>query len=82
MQENKWYLLDDSGNPLTGWQNQDGDWYLLSSSGYMLTGWQKQSGKWYYLDENDNYGVMCIGEVNIDEKHIILIKMVQCIQDG
>lgn len=34
----------------------------------MLTGWQKQSGKWYYLDENDNYGVMCIGEVNIDEK--------------
>ena len=67
-QENKWYLLDDSGNPLTGWQNQDGDWYLLSSSGYMLTGWQKQSGKWYYLDENDNYGVMCIGEVNIDEK--------------
>ena len=53
----------------------------------MLTGWQKQSGKWYYLDENDNYGVMCIGEVNIDEKTYyfngnILIKMDLCKSDG
>ena len=38
--EDDWYLLSDSGNPLTGWQQRNGKWYLLDDSGCMLTGWQ------------------------------------------
>lgn len=63
-----WYKFEDGSFAKSGWFNIDDTSYLFDDAGYMLTGWQKQSGKWYYLDENDNYGVMCIGEVNIDEK--------------
>ena len=55
----KWFLYDDKGKMLTGWQKVDGKWYFLNkSNGEMATGWLKNDGKWYYLADN---GVMQTG---------------------
>lgn len=44
-----WYLFDDEGRMLTGWQKDSGKWYLLAESGRMLKGWQKDDGSWFRL---------------------------------
>lgn len=49
----KWYLFDNSGKMLTGWQQKDGHWYYFDTSyGGMKTGWLKEGDKWYYLNPN------------------------------
>lgn len=60
-----WYLFDNSGKMLSGWQKVDGRWYLLNTNhdgtyGKMLTGWQKVNGTWYYLNtaHDGTYGAM------------------------
>ena len=65
-----WYLLNESGKLLNGWQNVDGNWYYMSpKNGKMLTGWQKVNKKWYYLGEN---GVMRSGWQQVGSKWYLL----------
>ena len=46
-----WYLLDENGVALTGWQNQNGTTYYLDpSTGAMKTGWLKDNGNWYWFN--------------------------------
>jgi len=49
----KWYLFDNNGKMLTGWQQKDGHWYYFDTGyGGMKTGWLKEGDKWYYLNPN------------------------------
>lgn len=56
----KWYLFDNSGRMLTGWQLRDGKYYYLNNpNGDMHMGWLKYGDNWYYLNNtNDNLGAM------------------------
>ena len=60
-----WYMFDDSGRRLYGWQkNKYGKWFYLDpSSGIMKTGWLKYNNNWYYLDTSagDREGCMISG---------------------
>ena len=45
-----WYLFNQNGIMLTGWQKIGGEWYYLRSDGSMAgNAWVQSSGKWYYL---------------------------------
>ena len=45
-----WYLFNQNGIMLTGWQEIGGEWYYLRSDGSMAgNAWVQSSGKWYYL---------------------------------
>jgi glucan-binding YG repeat protein len=51
----QWYLFDQDGWMLTGWQQSGGYWYYLSeahdgSFGAMQVGWVQSAGRWYYMD--------------------------------
>lgn len=47
---NRWYIFDQSGTMLTGWQNVDNHWYYMAEDGAMLNGgWVLVNHKWYYL---------------------------------
>jgi len=46
----KWYLFDDSGRMLKGWQNRGNSTYYLADSGEMVTGWIQANNRWYYLN--------------------------------
>ena len=52
----KWYLFDNEGKMLTGWQTKNGYSYFLENSGEMRVGWIQNNGNWYYLKpENEDY---------------------------
>ncbi|MFT8352221.1 right-handed parallel beta-helix repeat-containing protein [Clostridium saccharoperbutylacetonicum] len=64
--ESSWYMLDKTGNLLTGWQKDNTNWaYLSPVDGKMQTGWKKDSGKWYFLKEN---GYMATGWLKNENK--------------
>jgi len=44
--------LDDTGMPLTGWQEIDGARYRFSSQGILITGWLNEAEGRYYLDDS------------------------------
>ena len=72
--DGKWYMFDDSGRRLTGWnKNKYGKWFYMDpSTGVMKTGWLKDNGNWYYLDttEGDRLGCMVTGWLTYkDEKY-------------
>lgn len=47
----KWYLFDNSGWMLTGWQKVHDTWHYLNSNGDMLEqGWHWINGKCYYMN--------------------------------
>ena len=56
--DGRWYLFDDDGWMLTGWQQVGGRWYYLSEThgdppyGSMRTGWVQVGGKWYFLTDD------------------------------
>jgi hypothetical protein len=51
---NNWYMVNDTGDPQTGWQKDStGVWtYLSPDNGIMQTGWSKQEDTWYHLKPN------------------------------
>lgn len=49
---NKWYYLDENGEPKKGWIIDEDKKYYLDKDGVMATGWIFDDGKWYYLKEN------------------------------
>ena len=60
-----YYLFNNKGEMLTGWQYYGKKWRYFNASGAMQTGWVKLSNKWYYLDEED-LGAMLTGWQLID----------------
>lgn len=44
-----WYLVDETGNMLTGWQKYDTAWYYMDEDGTMQTGWLQDGNTYYYL---------------------------------
>ncbi|MDO4960577.1 MAG: hypothetical protein Q4E57_01790 [Eubacteriales bacterium] len=63
-----WYYFDNKGQAAgAGWQRIDRKWYFFSADSTMKVGWIEVDGCRYYLDEseNDNYGAMVTGTVNI-----------------
>lgn len=51
-------LVNEEGEPLTGWQRVGESWYLGDSNGQSLTGWQQVGGTWYLMNTD---GVMTTG---------------------
>lgn len=49
---NNWYLFDQNGYMLTGWQLINGSWYYMLSTGEMTIGWHKINEKWYFMRED------------------------------
>lgn len=47
---NRWYLFDQEGRMMTGWQTKNGLTYYLQEDGTMLTGWVRAGDAWYYLN--------------------------------
>lgn len=47
---NRWYLFDQEGRMMTGWQTKNGLTYYLQDDGTMLTGWVRAGAAWYYLN--------------------------------
>ena len=47
-----WYLFDDEGRMLTGWQKVGSASYCLGESGRMRTGWIKDGGSWHHLSSS------------------------------
>ncbi|MGL5437793.1 MAG: N-acetylmuramoyl-L-alanine amidase family protein [Lachnospiraceae bacterium] len=65
----KWYLFQEDGKMLRGWQTTSNNTYYLSDNGDMVSGWIKNGTNWYYLSqaEGDGLGAMlknCWGEAN------------------
>ena len=67
-----WTYVDDNGESLTGWIEDDAKTYYLDEDGFRKTGWFKEKGSWYYFDENgvmakdtwvDNYYVNSEGKM-------------------
>ena len=50
--DNTWTYLDENGESVTGWIDDDGDQYYLDEDGCRRTGWYKTKGNWYYFDED------------------------------
>lgn len=48
----QWYLFDNQGYMLTGWQKSKDKWYYMNDSGHMQKGWIQLKNQWYYLDES------------------------------
>ena len=55
-------LVNEEGEPVTGWQRVGESWYLGDSNGQSLTGWQQVGGTWYFMNTN---GVMTTGWQNV-----------------
>lgn len=50
---NNWYMVNKTGDPITGWQKDSTGWvYLSPSNAVMQTGWNKQGDIWYKLGSN------------------------------
>ena len=56
--DGKWLYNDETGTPVTGWQEISNKWYYFDKSGIMQTGWQKIGKKWYFFN---NSGIMQTG---------------------
>ena len=54
--DSTWTYLDENGESITGWIDDDGDRYYLNEDGTRKTGWYKTKGSWYYFEED---GVLC-----------------------
>ena len=51
--DNNWYMLNNTGDNETGWQQDSNRWvYLSPKDGVMQTGWYKDGDTWYYLSSN------------------------------
>lgn len=68
----KWYLFNENGYMLKGWQQSKNIWYYLNPSqnesgpeGAMVTGWVTDGGKTYYMnpDVNGPEGALVTGWV-------------------
>lgn len=46
----KWYLFQNEGKMLKGWQKKGNHTYLLSEDGDMQVGWIQRAGRWYYMN--------------------------------
>lgn len=57
--DNTWTYLDNNGESISGWIDDEGDKYYLSEDGTRKTGWYKTKGSWYYFDEE---GVLAIDQ--------------------
>ncbi|MDR3594248.1 glycosyl hydrolase 53 family protein [Clostridium sp.] len=58
---NNWYMVNATGDPQVGWQQDSVGWvYLSPSNGVMQTGWKLDGNTWYYLKDN---GYMATGWV-------------------
>lgn len=71
-EENTWTYLNDDGESVTGWIEDDGKTYYLDDDGVLKTGWFRSKGSWYYFSENgilekdkwiDNYYVNSEGKL-------------------
>ena len=69
--DHTWTYLNDDGESVTGWINDNGKTYYLDKEGCKKTGWLKSKGCWYYFNENgemasntwiDNYYVNSDGK--------------------
>ena len=63
--EASWYLFDQDGINLRGFQKDGQYTYYLNTKGEMQTGWQKVGGKWYYMNGS---GAMVTGWQTIGGK--------------
>jgi|GEM_PF-2294494 len=64
--DNKWYMVNATGDILTGWVNDGKGWaYLSPINGVMQTGWVKDGSSSYYMTAN---GYMATGWIEIDQK--------------
>lgn len=45
----RWYVFDENGNMLVGWQKINENWYFMNKDGTMATGWILVDHKWYCL---------------------------------
>ena len=50
--DHTWTYLNDDGESVTGWINDNGKTYYLDKEGCKKTGWLKSKGCWYYFNEN------------------------------
>ncbi len=46
----QWFLFNEAGQLLYGWQQRNGQTYYLQTNGVMATGWLNDNGRWYYLN--------------------------------
>ena len=69
--DHTWTYLNDDGESVTGWINDNSKTYYLDKDGCKKTGWLKSKGCWYYFNENgemasntwiDNYYVNSDGK--------------------
>lgn len=56
----KWYLFQNDGRMLTGWQNLNNQTYYLRDSGDMLIGWILAGQRWYYLNPTQDAYYGCL----------------------
>ena len=53
MSQWKWCAIDNNGEVIKGWYQDNDNWYYLNDKGVMQTGWIIHSDeRWYYLDSN------------------------------
>lgn len=64
-----YYLAQDTGRMVTGWQEVDSRQYYFNGSGAMVTGWVSDDGSWYYMDAD---GVMKTGWLEVGGKKYFL----------
>ncbi|MGL5436281.1 MAG: hypothetical protein ACRDBO_12920 [Lachnospiraceae bacterium] len=65
----RWFLVDQNGKMVTGWQKADNQWYLFDSGGSMLTGWKYVNYQWYFLNQD---GSMATGWILDNGKYYYL----------
>lgn len=56
-EDDTWTYVNDDGESITGWIEDDGKQYYLDKEGHKKTGWFKSKGSWYYFDAD---GVMAV----------------------
>lgn len=67
--EDKWYLFDNEGVMLTGWNVRNDNTYYLNASGEMAKGWVLDDNHWYYFSETpETEGTMCTGWIMHNDK--------------
>lgn len=76
----KWYLFDNNGYMLTGWQKTGNHWYYLNPvNGDMEEGWKRIQSQWYYL--NPVSGDMAVGWKFINNHWYFLTENGNCLLD-
>ena len=54
-EDHTWTYVNDDGESITGWIDDNNNRYYLDKDGNKKTGWFKTKGSWYYFDKD---GVM------------------------